>query len=256
MAYGRVGYTKGALRINAFGNFLDAEAPNLLRVRPGHAGPDRPRRSRPRPTTSRSATRTCSAGKHILTYGGNLRQNNFDISLGPGRRPQRVRRLRAVGVLRRQVPHRRGRPRRQVRQPRRPGLLAPRQRHVQAHARPLDPGVLQPRLRVALVHQQLPGPEHLSTPRPIDLTPLKPPARAGRRPLVPPPFLLTVNAFGNPDLKEQSTDALRGGLHRHVRRKDHGRAGRLPDRHRRQHQLHLRLPAGHPGLSARRPTTA
>ena len=42
MAYGRVGYTKGALRVNAFGNFLDAEAPNLLLTDPDTLEPDHP----------------------------------------------------------------------------------------------------------------------------------------------------------------------------------------------------------------------
>ena len=42
MAYGRVAYNKGALRISAFGNFLDAEAPNLLVDRPRHARADHP----------------------------------------------------------------------------------------------------------------------------------------------------------------------------------------------------------------------
>jgi len=83
MAYGRVGYTKGALRVNAFGNFLDAEAPNLLVSDPDTLGP----------IILAFKTQTYDlevgntnvlGGKHILTYGGNLRQNNFDISLAQG----------------------------------------------------------------------------------------------------------------------------------------------------------------------------
>ena len=69
----------------------------------------------------------------------------------------------------------------------------------------LDPRLLQPGVRVAVLHQQLPEPEHLQPDPIIDLTPLKPligPAAA----LVPPPFFLTINAYGNPNLKEQSTD--------------------------------------------------
>ena len=48
--------------------------------------------------------------------------------------------------------------------------------------------------------------QDIQFPQPIDLSPLEPligPAAA----LVPPPFLPTVNAFGNADMKEQSTDA-------------------------------------------------
>jgi outer membrane receptor protein involved in Fe transport len=48
--------------------------------------------------------------------------------------------------------------------------------------------------------------QNIQFPTVIDYTPLKPllgPAAA----LVPPPFFPTVNAFGNPEMKEQSTDA-------------------------------------------------
>ena len=121
MAYGRVGYTKGALRISAFGNFLDAEAPNLLVIGPGHARPDRPRLQDPdlRPRDRQLERARC--GNHILTYGGQLTAEQLRHLARRGPRPQRVRRLRALGVLRRQVPHRRRRARRQVRQPGRRG---------------------------------------------------------------------------------------------------------------------------------------
>jgi hypothetical protein len=71
MGYGRVLYTKGALRIGAFANLVDADAPTLLRIDPDTLGRSSST-SRPRPTTSRSATPTFR-GKHILTYGGNVR---------------------------------------------------------------------------------------------------------------------------------------------------------------------------------------
>jgi outer membrane receptor protein involved in Fe transport len=83
MAYGKVGYAKGALRINAFGNFLDAEAPNLLLIDP----------STFRPVALNFTTQTWDfevghstvlAGRHVLSYGGNARRNNFDITLAPG----------------------------------------------------------------------------------------------------------------------------------------------------------------------------
>ncbi len=129
------------------------------RVRPGHPGSDRPRVQdpdlRPRGREHERAGREAHPDLRRQPAAEQLRH-----LARPGRRPHGVRRLRAVGVLRRQVPHRGGRPRRQVRQPRRPRLLPPPQPHVQAHARPLDPGLLQPGLRVAVLHQQLPGPEH------------------------------------------------------------------------------------------------
>ena len=49
--------------------------------------------------------------------------------------------------------------------------------------------------------------QDIQFPQVIDLSPLKPligPAAA----LVPPPFFPIVNAFGNPDLKQQSTNAI------------------------------------------------
>ena len=104
------------------------------RVRPGHPGPDRPGVQdpdlRPRGRQHERAGREAHPDVRRQPEAEQLRH-----LAGPGRQPHGVRRLRAVGVLRRQVPHRRGRPRRQVRQPRRPGLLAPPQRDVQADAR-------------------------------------------------------------------------------------------------------------------------
>ena len=217
------------------------------RVRPGHPGPDRPGVQdpdlRPRDRQLERAGREAHPDLRRQPEAEQLRH-----LAGPGRRPHRVRRLRAVGVLRRQVPHRGGRPRRQVRQPRRPGLLAPPQRHVQAHARPLDPRLLQPRVRVAVLHQQLPGPEH-PVPQADRPHAAQAPARAGGRPR-PAALPADGERLRQPRHEGAVHRRLRGGLHRHLRRKDHGRAVRLPDRHRRQHQLHLRLPAGHPGLSA------
>jgi outer membrane receptor protein involved in Fe transport len=203
LAYGRAGYSKGALRVNAFGNFLDAEAPNLLVSDPDTLGP----------IILAFKTQTYDleignsnvlGGKHILTYGGNLRQNNFDISLAKG---DNRTEFGAYGQWEYFVDKFR----------------------IAAGGRVdkfgnLDSAVFSPRLSVMFK----PTPDHsirasfnrafvspsfinnyldqnIQFPTPVDLTPLKPllgPAAA----LVPPPFLLTVNAFGNPDMKEQSTN--------------------------------------------------
>jgi outer membrane receptor protein involved in Fe transport len=203
MAYGRAGYTKGALRINGFVNFLDAEAPNLLLTDPDTLGP----------IVLGFKTQTYDleigntnvlGGRHILTYGGNLRQNNFDISLAQG--DDRTE-FGAYGHWEYFVDKFR----------------------IAAGGRVdkfgnLDDPVFSPRVSVMFK----PTPDHsirasynrafvspsfinnyldqnIEFPQVVDLTPLKPllgPAGA----LVPPPFFLTVNAFGNPDMKEQSTD--------------------------------------------------
>jgi outer membrane receptor protein involved in Fe transport len=204
MAYARAGYSKGALRVNAFGNFLDAEAPNLLVSDPDTLGP----------IILAFKTQTYDfevgntnvlGGKHILTYGGNVRQNNFDISLAQG--DDRTE-FGAYGQWEFFVDKFR----------------------VAAGGRVdkfgnLDDPVFSP--RVSLMFKPTPyhsirasynrafvSPsfinnylnQNIQFPTPVDLTPLRPllgPAGA----LVPPPFLLTVNAFGNSEMREQSTDA-------------------------------------------------
>ena len=82
LGYGKVTYTRGALRLQFFTNVLDGQAPNLLL---------------PNPATGRSLqldfrTQTYDGeighavvlgNRHRLSYGGNVRQNNFDIPLAP-----------------------------------------------------------------------------------------------------------------------------------------------------------------------------
>ena len=83
LTYGRVGYQQGAFRVAAFGNFLDVEAPNLLLTDPATG----------RGVALNFKTETFDfevghskvlAEKHVLSYGGNVRRNNFDITLAPG----------------------------------------------------------------------------------------------------------------------------------------------------------------------------
>jgi outer membrane receptor protein involved in Fe transport len=205
MAYGRVAYTKGALKVSAFGNFLDAEAPNLLLSDPDTL----------QPIVLGFKTQTYDfevgnsnvlAGHHILTYGGNVRQNNFDISLAKG---DNRTELGAYGQWEYFVDKFR----------------------VAAGVRVdkfgnLDKAVFSPRVSVmfkptpdqsirASYNRAFVSPsfinnylsQNIQFPTPVDLTPLKPllgPAGA----LVPPPFFLTVNAFGNANLTEESTDAF------------------------------------------------
>ncbi len=82
MAYGKVNFSKGALKINGFANFLDADAPNLLFIDPSTFEPVL--------LTFRTQTYDFEIGHsqtiashHLLSYGGNARRNNFDISLAP-----------------------------------------------------------------------------------------------------------------------------------------------------------------------------
>ena len=80
MAYGRVGYSKGALKISAFGNFLDADAPNLLALDPGTLQPIALNFTTQTYDFELSHSRVLG-GKHILSYGGNARRNDFKITL-------------------------------------------------------------------------------------------------------------------------------------------------------------------------------
>jgi len=82
MGYGRVGYQKGAFKVGAFVNWLDVEAPNLLLPDPFTGGP----------VLLNFNTQTFDfeignssvvSEKLVLTYGGNVRRNNFEITLTP-----------------------------------------------------------------------------------------------------------------------------------------------------------------------------
>lgn len=82
MSYGRVGYGKGGFKVGAFTNLVDVTAPNLLTgdVITGE------------PLQLNFKTKTYDfevgnthivANRHILSYGGNARRNDFDITITP-----------------------------------------------------------------------------------------------------------------------------------------------------------------------------
>lgn len=82
MGYGKVNYSRQGLKVNFFGNFVDAEAPNLLLPDPLTG----------RPLILNFSTQTydfevsdtvVAARQHVLTFGGNARRNNFEITLAP-----------------------------------------------------------------------------------------------------------------------------------------------------------------------------
>jgi outer membrane receptor protein involved in Fe transport len=85
MSYGKVSYTRGALRLAAFTNVLDAEAPNLL-VPDARTG--QPLRLGFQTTTIdvEASHAMAVGGRHALSYGGNVRRNLFDISISPASR--------------------------------------------------------------------------------------------------------------------------------------------------------------------------
>ena len=82
LGYGKVSYTRGALRAQFFTNFLDGKAPNLLLPNPATG----------LPLELNFKTQTFDGeighsvvldNRHRLSYGGNVRQNNFEITLAP-----------------------------------------------------------------------------------------------------------------------------------------------------------------------------
>jgi outer membrane receptor protein involved in Fe transport len=205
MAYGRVAYSKGALRISAFGNFLDASAPNLLVSDPNTLGP----------IILAFKTQTYDleigntnvlGGHHIFTYGGNVRQNNFDISLAQGDDRTElgaylhweyfVDKFRfAVGGRVDKFGN--------IDDP----VFSPR---VSVMFKPTPTHSIRASYNKAFVSPSFINnnlDQNIQFPTPVNLTPLRPALPPPLQPLVPPPFLLTVNAFGNRDMREQVTDA-------------------------------------------------
>ncbi len=81
LGYGTVRYTKGAFKANFFTNILNGDAIALLAV-----GPD----GNPIPFKFDTQTYDVELGhakalgtRQVFTYGGNLRRNNFDLSIAP-----------------------------------------------------------------------------------------------------------------------------------------------------------------------------
>lgn len=205
MAYGRVNYTKNALRISAFANFLDAEAPNLLVSDPDTLGP----------IILAFKTQTYDleigntnvvGGHHIFTYGGNVRQNNFDISLAQGDDRTELGaylhweyfvdkfRFAAGGRVDKFG---------NIDDP----VFSPR---VSIMFKPTPSQSIRASYNRAFVSPSFINNylnQNIQFPTPVNLTPLRPLLPPPLQPLVPPPFLLTVNAFGNANMKEQSTNA-------------------------------------------------
>jgi outer membrane receptor for ferrienterochelin and colicin len=75
-------YSRGAFKFNVFTNIVDAEAPNLLLADPATGKPIQ-LNFKTETIDIETSHATAIAGRHALTYGGNYRRNNFDITLAP-----------------------------------------------------------------------------------------------------------------------------------------------------------------------------
>lgn len=81
--YGRVAYNRGRFRLSGFANLFDAKAPNVLTV-DAVTGLPVELNFKTQTYDLEVGHSAILGGHHILTYGGNARRNNFDISIAPG----------------------------------------------------------------------------------------------------------------------------------------------------------------------------
>ena len=81
MTYGKVNYTRRA-ELNVFANLVDAEAPNLL-VPDATTGQPLELNFKTQTYDVEVGHATVVGTRNALSYGGNYRRNNFDITLAP-----------------------------------------------------------------------------------------------------------------------------------------------------------------------------
>jgi iron complex outermembrane receptor protein len=82
LGYGKVSYSRGALKLGFFTNLLDAEAPNLL-VPDARTGGPLQLNFKTQTYDFEASHATAIGVRHVLNYGGNFRRNNFDITFTP-----------------------------------------------------------------------------------------------------------------------------------------------------------------------------
>jgi outer membrane receptor protein involved in Fe transport len=213
MAYGKAGYSQGGFKIGAFGNFVDAQAPNLLQRDPTTLQPVQLNFTTQTYDLELGYTRVVG-GKHILSMGGNARRNNFDITIAPNSENRnefgayfqdevffgkfrialgaRVDKFGNIGDP--------------VFSPRVSVMFKPAPDH--AIRASFNRAFRSP----SVINNYIELP--ISNPTPIDLRPLAALLPPPLRPLVPPPFLLTVQLRGTEivtpryDMREDQLDAF------------------------------------------------
>ena len=205
LAYGKAQYNKGALKIGGFANFVDADAPNELA-----------RGADGRPVVLGFKTQTYDfeighskvvGGKHLLSYGGNARRNNFDITLAPNSKD----RNEFGAYLQEEFFVDQWRLSAGVRVDKFGNLddpfFSPR---ISVMYKPMANHSLRVSFNRAFrapsdINNYLS--QEILSPRPIDLRPLGPLLPPPLRPAVATPFFLIVNNIGNPNVKAQSLNA-------------------------------------------------
>ena len=81
MGYGRVNYSRRGLRVAAFTNVLDGTATNLIATDP--RGVRIPFAFKTNTYDAEISNVQSFAARHVVSYGGNIRYNDFDLSLAP-----------------------------------------------------------------------------------------------------------------------------------------------------------------------------
>ena len=83
MGYGKLGYTRGDFRFQVFTNILDGDAPNLLLPDPARPGEPVHLGFKGKTFDAELGHSTFFGERNLLTYGGNVRRNTFDITIAP-----------------------------------------------------------------------------------------------------------------------------------------------------------------------------
>jgi iron complex outermembrane receptor protein len=208
LAYGKANYSQGGLRASIFTNILRGDANNLLSVNPLTS----------RPITFDFTSNTYDldvsnvqtlAGRHVLSYGGNVRLNFFDLSIAPTSDDRTEFGIFAQdeiflsNMFRWVVGARADRfdfIEDFVFSPRTTFMIKPQENHtfrVSYNRAYRSPSVINNHLNLVIAE-------------PIDIRPLA--VAIGLPPsAVPFPYALPINITGNTDLDEQSLDAFELG---------------------------------------------
>ncbi len=80
--YGKVGYTRGDFRLQFFSNIMDGDAPNLL-LADATTGQPVQLGFKGKTFDLELGNSTFVGERNLLTYGGNVRRNTFDITIAP-----------------------------------------------------------------------------------------------------------------------------------------------------------------------------
>lgn len=82
LAYGRMSYTRDALKVNIFTNQVNGEASNLL-IPDGRTGQPMLLNFKTETYDIEVGHATAVGTHHVFNYGGNYRRNDFDITIAP-----------------------------------------------------------------------------------------------------------------------------------------------------------------------------